>query len=655
MSSSRYWELWDVVDIKRAYSILVHWISSHHILLAYSGILLLAGAAWYSNRRKWKKELLKVKKDAASYHRELLGSKLNQDLLTEWLNILVHSTWNQFLEREVSLRLAKQLRESVRKTMKGSENKKKGFSRFVQSFDVEEFCLGCVPPTIGPAIVERDMQNNQLNFDFDLSFLSVGMKAVVNVEFRPHSMLKKMQGLMEITSIVLDGRVQLSLQLCDEFPGISSYSFCFVKNPNLTIKSSPSGSKLLEFPGVGNIISDFIKNFVNSKFVHPKRTTVNLKRRIEARSSNVANGAGGVLKVLLQGISNLPSSGISRLIVCRASFGKELRYSRMIRRSKSPVWKDAFFFPLPAETELTDARLDDLWISCFNVAKVDIQRFGQGKISVRELIETGKLQRNVQPFAFPLEINEEGAIIQLSLQWLPHQRDHSFKRGSDHLAFMTCMGQVVSRYPAMTRQTMAGEGTSNAETSVGNVKVKDALGFMFRILKLRDVIQEERSARTKLERQLASLTNFFRETVEEELEDLLRSLLEGAKFLIASSQTRAIEQHIWLDHEGWNVCWDKEKVSNASGSVHYKKITSVLDGTDSFGDRLLRPYHGEGRPHSFGHYHHGFPNKKLGFSILFEDNRALHLHLPRAGNGRSQREWFKAFSRLQDGSFNLEK
>lgn len=648
-------ELWDVRGYRETLRNIVSWSMEHHAYLAYAALMAFMSSSWYISRRRWKKELLKAKKNAASYHKDILGSNLYQALQTDWLNLMVHSTWNQFLEKEVSYRLAKQLQESVDKSVKGGGTKRKGFGRFVRDFKVEEFSLGCVPPICGPAIVQRNTDTNQLEFRFDVSFTSVGMKAIINVMFRPHSMIGTIQGLMEIPSLTLDGRVILSLQLCEEHPGIASYSFSFESEPELQIVSRPSGSKLLEIPGVGNILSDLIKNFVNSRFVLPKCVVVDLKRKAMKRSYQLATGSGGVLQVVVQGITNLQKAHKSHGLVCRLRFQKEVKYSRLIKVCRIPIWGDTFYFPLPRNFESRETRSLTLSIACYEVSEANILRFGGGKIDVQELVLSGTLQKNGQAQDLPIDVNEHGAILSTSLQWLPSQATHLPRKSVEHIPSVqaiaaTNLGQSGGD-AMMSPGTLSGRLTTNG----AQLSTKDALYFMFQVLKLEGMVQAEAEARVAAEAKLASVTKQVKNIMEHDLAEQLRSLLEGGDFLMALNPTKAVVQRVWFDAKAGAICWDRSRGGHTTASVHYKKMVSVVNGMGAFGDRQLKPHRGEGKLHSFRHYRRGFPTEMLAFSILLEGQRALHLHIPSLGNGRSRREWVTAFGNLCLGKFSMDQ
>lgn len=648
-------ELWDVHEYKQTFRSIVSWSLEHHVYLAYSAIMVFMCSTWYISRRKWKKELLKAKKNAASYHKDLLGGNLYQALQTDWLNLMVHSTWNQFLEKEVSYRLAKQLQESVDKSMKNVGTKRKGFGRFVKDFKVEEFSLGCVPPICGPAIVQRNTDSNQLEFKFDVSFTSVGMKAIINVLSRPHSMIGSIQGLMEVTSLTLEGRVILSLQLCEEHPGLSSYSFSFENEPELQLVTRPSGSKLLEIPGVGNIISDMIKNFVNSRFVAPKHVVVNLKQKAMRRSLQLATGSGGVLQVLVHGIANLQKLQKAHGMVCRLRFQKEVKYTRLIKACQVPLWGDTFYFPLPRNFEPKEGSPLTLSIACYEVSRANVRQIGKGKIHVQELVLSGVLQKNGQTHDSTVDINEFGANISTSLRWLPSQKMHFPRKSIEHIPSVQAVASNPLGLDGGGDESPPGSFTRKSTTTAAQVSTKDALYFMFQVLKLEEMVQAEREARAVAEADLASVTKRLIGRMEEDLAEQLRSLLEGGNFLMALNPTKAVVQRVWLDAKKGAICWDRGRDGPITGTVQCKKIISVVSGMDAFHDRQLKPIRGDGKLHSFRHYRRGFPIEQLAFSILLDGQRAMHLHIPSMGNGRSRREWVTAFSNLHDGKFSMHQ
>ncbi|GAX81770.1 hypothetical protein CEUSTIGMA_g9198.t1 [Chlamydomonas eustigma] len=218
-----------------------------------------------------------------------------------WLNMLVQSAWGPLLERFVSGITSEKLQLILNEVLHKFSDKRPW--KYIDAVAVESVTLGLAPPQFQFANAKFDPVRQQLQIQLNMRFNSSGLQAVLTPRMGQIGALKPFKFRLEITHLLLAGRLNLGIQLSQEAPGIKGVEYSFLQEPEFEIQASPLGLSGFagELPGLINTLRNALLKAMSKKIVEPNRRYFDVQKVYLNKFVAKSGGPGGLLTVVIVG------------------------------------------------------------------------------------------------------------------------------------------------------------------------------------------------------------------------------------------------------------------------------------------------------------------------------------------------------------------
>ncbi|KAF2948221.1 synaptotagmin-5 isoform X1 [Oryza sativa Japonica Group] len=280
----------------------------------------------------------------------------------EWLNKLLVEVWPNYMEPKLS----KKFQSTVEKRLKHRKPK------LIDKIELQEFSLGCCPPTLGEHgmrwMTSGDQKVMRLGFDWDSNEMSVMFLA---------KLAKPLIGAARIVinSIHIKGDLLLLPILDGE---AILYSFESTPEVRIGVAFGSGGSQAvpgMELPGVSTWLVKLLTETIVKTMVEPRRLCFSLPP-VDLRKRAV----GGVLSVTVVSASNVGRNTTNEIGIRQSSSGGstsgiadnkvsqtfiEVEVGSLVRKTSTskgpnPAWNSTFNLVLHGETGVVKFNLYEL-------------------------------------------------------------------------------------------------------------------------------------------------------------------------------------------------------------------------------------------------------------------------------------------------------
>ncbi|BDA44459.1 Uncharacterized protein PYUK71.03c at N-terminal half [Coccomyxa sp. Obi] len=634
-------------------------------------LLLCVFVAWKVTQGRQRRALhaAEAQATAAAAAAATAAGATSECFTTEWANQLLCALWPSTLEPRVAAKVQEKLDAAVLKVLK--ERGQKGPLRYVERISVEHVSLGNAPPTLHAVRAQSSPADKLLRLDFGLGFApAAGFRVVLALMVRPTKMLPAMAVHVEVANVKLHGSCRLALTLApDQAPGISNVAVSFLRPPVFSFDFVPFGLPVGELPYVLDMLKDQLQAVLSAKMVEPNRISVSIgqdaaeqapkqdspgiaKEALRARLTTTEEHAQPALPVH-ERPSWLPWRG-------RAASARAVQTLTMQPRSAATAISE----PVTAE-----AQYETTNTFIFGVDEEDSSQFEAAG-------DQGAVRQGLQPNPNEKTTSAPEDGRKKSMQHVVHvtaactaaradaaQQDsraeniHSTtevctRSNSMTLEIGTILPSASDTDPPEERTSPdtllgssaeidAGEGS----TPEGVTASKPAAGGNF------DAEKEARLAACKA---LADTTANLEALRRRIAAERLRALVEGAPFLVHAASGPK-QQVVWYSQSEKVLYWANEKGDNTTAQMlHLAADSYVTAGAAEFPQQAagekgkiqtwppikLWRRNSSAAPDA----ERAVAENARSLSVLSPDKAALHLELPRPGNGRSRREWMDAIT-----------
>ncbi|KAK3283248.1 hypothetical protein CYMTET_9048 [Cymbomonas tetramitiformis] len=469
----------------------------------------------------------------------------------------------------------------------------KSGSLYVKDARVEEFTLGAVPPVFKAATIRHNRAKEYLQFEMDMSFITVGFSSVLEMRVQPHKFLPLFALRMEAENVAVSGRLLLGFHLIDRPPGVAGVDVSFVERPRMDIEFKPLGLPLSQVPGVAQWLNEIVSSQVDKMFVEPKRDYVDTESIYSKYLAQTKGGAEGVLVVMLDSCRNLDRMADADRCnpYCEVRFGGNVLRTKIARSTVDPDFKSHFNFPVHSKTAKDVVKIRCLdwdavgepeiigkcdlalkWNDIPVKAKSSVKPLemvmpferGKGTLNVRLLVlapvekqqsKTSKSRQELPsglPLKSPLNTGDAESPLESRVSETKAQQT------PPHTSHVTRSMRGVSS-PDSEDQRSADAvcpGTADTSKSAGT----NSLNLLLQIAELEQALKREHNTAQETEAKLAAKISRLEERLTAEQHrrkcEELRQLIEGAPFIMHPSTVRGRKvRHVWYNVTEGVIRW----------------------------------------------------------------------------------------------------